>query len=118
MAVQVEPCALTERESLYLCRGGLGRVATVSPDGQPHVVPVVFEFDGRYVYFSGRALARSLKLRHLLSNPRVAFVVDDLVSVSPWYPRGIEIRGFAEVFSERGVPYVRITPVTKVSWGL
>lgn len=118
MTLQVDPCSLSEEESLYLCKGGVGRVATVSRDGQPHVVPVVFEFDGRYIYFSGHELARSLKLRNLRGNPRVAFVVDDLVSISPWRPRGVEIRGFAEAFNERGIPYVRITPVTAVSWGL
>jgi pyridoxamine 5'-phosphate oxidase family protein len=118
MTLEAEPFALSEAESLYLCRGGVGRIATVSRDGQPHAVPVVFEFDGRYVYFSGRMLAKSLKLRNLESNPKVAFVVDDLVSVSPWRPRGVELRGFAEVFRERGLPYVRITPLTAASWGL
>ena len=45
MKVRSEPCLFTEREAVFLCRGGLARVATVSQDGQPHVVPVAFEFD-------------------------------------------------------------------------
>lgn len=108
----------TEREAEFLCRGGLGRLATVSRDGQPHVVPVAYEFDGHFIYFSGRNLSRSLKFRHILDNQKVAFVVDDVVSVSPWRARGLEVRGTAEVLRERGHPYVRITVRSKGSWGL
>ena len=103
---------------MFLCRSDMARVATVSADGQPHVVPVAFEFDGHYLYFSGRELARSLKFRHLVKNNKVAIVVDDVVSISPWYARGIEIRGVAELLTEDGSPYVRITPLAKASWGL
>ena len=35
---------------------------------------------------------RSKKCRDLHDNPHVAFVVDDLVSVDPWRPQGVEIR--------------------------
>ena len=79
-------------------------MATVSPDGQPHVVPVVFEFDGRYIYFSGRQLARSLKFRHLLQNDKVAIVVDDLVSVEPVVATGVEVRGRRGLLGARGHP--------------
>ncbi len=108
----------SEKEASFLCRGGLGRLATASSDGQPHVVPVAYEFDGRFLYFSGRNLANSLKCRHILASPKVAFVVDDVVSVSPWRVRGVEVRGVAELLHERGRPYVRMTPITKASWGL
>jgi pyridoxamine 5'-phosphate oxidase family protein len=108
----------SEEESNYLCQQRLGRIATCTHDGQPHVVPVVYEFDGKYVYFSGWNLEKSLKFRTILSNPRVAFVVDDLVSVTPWRPRGIELKGTAEVFLENGSSYVRITTGSKRSWGL
>ena len=118
MTAELEPCRLTENEALFLCRGGLARVATVSPEGEPHVVPVAFEFDGRYVYFGGWNLAKSLKVRHLLWNKKVAVVVDEVVSTSPWRARGLELRGTAEVLSVDGRPYVRITPTTKASWGL
>ena len=118
MTVQTAPASFTEREALFLCRGGLARVATVSDDGVPHVVPVAFEFDGRFVYFSGRNLERSLKFRHLIRNNKVAIVVDEVVSVSPWSARGVEIRGTAELLSERGRPFVRITPMVLASWGL
>ena len=84
MKTRSEPCLFTEREAVFLCRGGLGRVATASRDGQPHVVPVAFEFDGRFIYFSGRQLVRSLKFQHLLLNDKVAIVVDEVVSGEPW----------------------------------
>jgi pyridoxamine 5'-phosphate oxidase family protein len=118
MKVRSEPCLFTEREAVFLCRGGLARVATVSQDGQPHVVPVAFEFDGRYIYFSGRQLVRSLKFRHLILNDRVAIVIDEIVSTDPWIARGIEVRGVAELLAEGGHPYVRICPLTKASWGI
>ena len=118
MKLQSGLCAFTEREAVFLCHGGLARVATASGDGQPHVVPVAFEFDGRYIYFSGRLLAKSLKFRHLLQNQKVAIVIDDVVSVSPWRARGVEVRGVAELLSVDGRPYVRISPLAKASWGL
>jgi pyridoxamine 5'-phosphate oxidase family protein len=118
MGLQTHEFAFSDREARFLCQGGLGRVATVSPDGQPHVVPVAYEFDGEFLYFSGRNLARSLKYNHISKNQRVAFVVDDVVSFSPWRARGIEIRGVAEILLERGHPYVRITPLSKATWGL
>ncbi len=93
-------------------------MATVSRDGQPHVVPVAFEFDGRYIYFSGRQLARSLKFRHLLLNDKVAIVVDEILSTDPWSARGVEVRGVAELLVADGHPYVKICPLSKASWGL
>src|SRR5713226_2593856 len=109
----------TEKEAEYLADQRLGRIATVSPRNQPHVVPVGFEFDGSYIYFGGWNLERSLKFRNIMRNNKVAFVVDDLVSTRPWRVRGIEIRGFAEkVDCEEGRLCVRITPTRKVSWGL
>ena len=109
----------TEREAEYLAEQRLGRIATVSPKMEPHVVPVGFEFDGSYVYFGGWNLERSLKFRNIMRNRNVAFVVDDLVSVRPWRVRGIEIRGVAErVECEEGRACVRIRPTRKASWGL
>jgi pyridoxamine 5'-phosphate oxidase family protein len=107
MKIRSEPCLFSEREAVFLCHGGLARVATVSQDGQPHVVPV-----------SGRQLVRSLKFRHLLRNDKVAIVVDEVVSMDPWTARGIEVRGVAELLVANGHPYVKICPLSKASWGL
>lgn len=45
-------------------------------------------------------MARSRKFRNVADNGRVAFVVDDLASVNPWRPRGLEIRGHAEAIAD------------------
>ena len=112
------PFKLREEEAKFVCQNRLARLATASADGQPHVVPIAYEFDGEYFYFSGRNLLNSLKCRHVARNKRVALVIDDVISASPWRARGVELRGTAEVLKERGQPYVRITPQSKASWGL
>ena len=108
----------SEKESKYLKEQRLGRIATVSPDTQPHVVPVAFEFDGSHFYFGGWNLEKSLKFRNILQNNKVAFVVDNLVSVDPWRVSGVEIKGIAEINKRDGNEYVKITPLRKSSWGL
>jgi len=109
----------SEVEAEYLAENILGRVATVSESGQPHVVPVAYRFDGAEITFGGRSLSRSLKFRNLMSNSRVAFVVDDVVSTRPWKVRGVEVRGIARPHEAGGDPVVvRITPRAVRSWGL
>jgi len=111
--------SFSEAEAGYLAENFIGRVATVSSAGQPHVVPVGYQFDGSTIAFGGWNLVRSLKYRNLMSNDRVAFVVDDIVSTKPWKVRGVEIRGRAEpVTSKDGVSVVRIIPLNIRSWGL
>ena len=115
MAKEIDPIEFSKEEYEFLKEQRLGRIATVSLSMQPHVVPVAFEFDGIYIYFGGWNLKNSLKFRNILNNNKVAFVVDDLISVTPWKPRGIEIRGLAEIL--RGNDYVKIIPFKKLSWG-
>jgi pyridoxamine 5'-phosphate oxidase family protein len=112
-----EVVSFTDEEVAFLTQSRLARVATASRDGQPHVVPVVYEFDGMAFYFTGWNLDKSLKFRNLLDNKKVAIVVDDLVTVSPWRPRGVEVRGLAELGSEGGKAYVKVCPRVKRSWG-
>jgi len=109
----------TEAQAQYLAENFIGRLATSSASGQPHVVPVGYRFDGTTITFSGRNLTSSLKYRHMMANSKVAFVVDDVVSFRPWKVRGIEVRGRAEpVLSEDDVTMVRIIPLNIRSWGL
>jgi pyridoxamine 5'-phosphate oxidase family protein len=116
-----------ERE--YLLSGvRLGRLATVGADGAPHVVPTGFRFntDLDTIDIGGHDFAKRKKYRDVLGNPKVAFVVDDLASVNPWRPRGIEIRGEAQVLDGGGREIgpgfdqetFRITPRRIISWGL
>jgi pyridoxamine 5'-phosphate oxidase family protein len=91
----------------------------VSQSNQPHVVPVAYRFDGASIYFGGWNLQRSLKYRNLITNSKVAFVVDEIISAKPWRVRGIEVRGEAEPFETDGhVTLVKITPLAIRSWGL
>jgi pyridoxamine 5'-phosphate oxidase family protein len=120
----------TEKEIEYLHGQRLGRLATVGRDGSPHVVPVGFRLDteAATIQIGGHGLSTSKKWRDLLANPRVAFVIDDLVTMNPWTPRGIEVRGRAELNQEGGEElfgpggwdsvWIRIVPERIVSWGI
>lgn len=118
----------TDKELEYLRTQRLGRLATVGSDGSPHVVPVGFRVgpDEDAIEVGGHALRGSKKWRDLEANPSVALVVDDLEQVNPWTPRGIEIRGLAELQEVGGesfgpgwdVAWVRIVPRRIASWGI
>jgi pyridoxamine 5'-phosphate oxidase family protein len=118
----------TPAEIAYLQSQRLGRLATVGAHGQPHVVPVSFRYnpDHDTVDIGGHGFAGRKKFRDVRHNPRVAFVVDDLASVDPWAPRGIEIRGEAEIRDTGGKEIMprfddemfRIRPRRIVSWGI
>ncbi len=118
----------TPAEISYLQSQRLGRIATVGPNGQPHVVPVGFRYnpDKDTLDVGGHRFSQGKKFRDVQSNPQVAIVVDDIVSLSPWTVRGIEIRGEAEILTmggkEIGPGYdaamFRITPKRIVSWGI
>jgi PPOX class F420-dependent enzyme/OxyR family protein len=120
--------AFTPAEINYLQSQPLGRLATVGPDGRPHVVPVGFRYNPELdtVDISGHDFAKRKKFRDVRRNPHVAFVVDDVASVTPWRVRGIEIRGEAEILETGGQsvrPFFdkemfRIRPSRVVSWGL
>ncbi len=111
--------AFTEKEADFLAENFLGRIATASRSGQPHVVPVTYRFDGSGFIFGGWNLTKTLKFRNLSENDKVAFVVDEIVSTRPWKVRGVEVRGSAEPFqSDDDITLVRITPTQVRSWGL
>jgi pyridoxamine 5'-phosphate oxidase family protein len=111
--------SFSEEEIAYLRSQRLARIATVSADGQPDVVPVGFEFDGSHVYVGGIDPARTRKFRNVRAgNTKVALVIDDLVSADPWTPRYLRIYGTAELVERSGqfgpAAYMRITPA--ISW--
>ncbi|MHA1712688.1 MAG: pyridoxamine 5'-phosphate oxidase family protein [Candidatus Ranarchaeia archaeon] len=71
----------------------LARLATASRDAEPHVVTIWFVFQDQSIYFG--TSEGSKKLRNMLENPRVAFVVDDDI----WdKPHSLMIFGRVEVF--------------------
>ncbi len=118
----------TPAEIAYLQSQRLGRIATVGPDGQPHVVPVGFRYNPATdtLDIGGHGFAKRKKYRNVQLNPRVAFVVDDIRSINPWMVRGIEIRGEAEVLKTGGQDIMpsfdaemfRIRPKRIISWGI
>ena len=125
----------TTAEVEYLTSQALGRLATVGKDGRPHVMPVGVFFDPEsetIVIGSAASMVRSKKFRDARANPDVAVVVDDLASVDPWTPRGIEVRGVAEAHVSGGAEvgrrlgagfpfdeaYLRIHPRRVVAWGI
>jgi pyridoxamine 5'-phosphate oxidase family protein len=71
----------------------LGRLATVGPDGTPHVAPVGWSLDeaADVVQISGNDLPSTKKFRDVSRTGRAAIVIDDVLP--PWRPRGVEVRG-------------------------
>ncbi len=118
----------TREEIEYLNSQRLGRLATAGPDCQPHVVPLAFRYNPEHdtIDISGHDFAKRKKWRDVQKNPKVALVVDDLVSTQPWRPRGIEIRGDAEALQSGGKKVnpgfdeemFRIKPRRIFTWGL
>jgi pyridoxamine 5'-phosphate oxidase family protein len=116
----------TQQEVIYLKSQRLARIATVAPDGQPDVAVVGFRFDGERFTVGGRDIRRTLKYKNVVAgNSRVALVIDDLESVSPWVVRGVKVHGTAEIIERTPRPgsyygpfYLVITPDTRWSWGI
>ena len=109
----------TDAEKAYLQGQRLARIATVSSDLQPDVAPVGFKFEEGRFYVGGFDLYRTRKYKNVVQNARVSLVVDDLVAVEPWTPRGIRIYGQADIVpSPEEGDLIRITVDVKWSWGI
>jgi len=64
-----------DRQSRFLAKPRIGRLATVGSDGTPHLVPVWYRFDdGVFLVLTERG---SQKHRNIERDPRVAFCIDD-----------------------------------------
>lgn len=120
----------TDGERGYLDGQPLARLATADATGAPHVVPVGFRLsdDGRAIEVGGHDVTHSKKWSDLEANPKVAIVIDDLEQIDPWTPRGIEVRGTAQLLEDggdgrfgpdvRGQAWIRIIPSRITSWGI
>ncbi len=81
----------------------VARLATVTPDGRPHVVPIVFAVDGDVVYTAvdgkPKSSARLQRLANIEANPRVSILVDHYADdwSQLWWVRA---DGVATVWSE------------------
>ena len=76
-------------------------------------------------FHSTRTVDATKKWRNLQKNPKVALVIDDVVSVRPWKVRGVDIRGDAELLTgphELGPHFseelICVHPRRIHSWGL
>ena len=123
-------------EERFLSENEVGRLATISADGFPHVVPVC------YIYHSGELWVATdygtAKYRNLLSNKSTALVVDAgydsnrgilIQGRAKIYEKGPEFRRIYAVFrkkfnwvranpwKEGEAPFVKITPLHKACWG-
>jgi len=116
----------TPAEIEYLKSQRLGRLATVDPEGNLHVVPLSFRYNAEEdtLDLGGRNIVPSKKYRDAVRHGRAAFVVDDVLP--PWKPRLIEVRGTVQAVAEGGKQInqdfgpdiLRITPTYIVSMGL
>jgi len=120
----------TDAELHYLREQTLARIATVGPDGQPHITPVTFTFNAEEdaIDVGGMFYGGTKKWRDAQGNPNVTLLVDDVRS-NPRRARAIEIRGQAELqetggdkinprFSNFAPEFFRIRPRRIVSWGI
>ncbi|MGH2467100.1 MAG: PPOX class F420-dependent oxidoreductase [Candidatus Limnocylindrales bacterium] len=119
----------TAAELAYLAQGHLGRLATLGPDGSPHVVPVGVFYDAErdVLAVGGRGFATSRKFCDARLDPRVAIVVDDAETTPTGARlRMLEVRGTAEVVAVGGSalragfdePFIRIHATRIVAMGL
>ncbi len=115
----------SEAQLAYLSERRLGRLATIGPDGVPHLVPLGWTYNPALdtIDVGGRDFARTRKFRNVRGNPRVALVVDDVLP--PFRPRCVMIRGHGDALDDAAGadgqptgPIIRITATEVISWGL
>lgn len=114
----------TKEEITYLQENKLGRLATADAECQPHVIPVTYLFneDEDTIDVGGLNFGSGKKWRDVLENPKVAFLVDDVIG-PPRRARAVETRGKAEIHETGGETINPrfpnfASPTRIVSWGI
>ena len=137
---------ISEKVRFRLESARVARLATVDPQGAPHMIPVCFVFDGSVLYSGIDRKPKRTAPRHLarLANievtPKVAFLIDEYDEEWErlWY---VLIRGSAALVTDDAeheqavtrlkakytqyaagmldgdAPVLRITPARITSWG-
>jgi PPOX class probable F420-dependent enzyme len=83
----------------------VARLATVGPDGRPHIVPITFGLEGQILYFAvdfkPKRTTDLKRLRNIATNPAVSVLVDHYESDwgRLWWVR---LDGTARIVKERG----------------
>jgi len=87
-------------EAKYLEQQMVGRLATASKKGTPHLAPICYASNSQKIFIhTGRD---SKKMRNIVENRKVAFATDEYLS---WEKnRGIIVQGVAEIL-EKGRTY-------------
>lgn len=98
----------TVEEISYLREHKLGRLATADAEGQPHAIPVTYSYNEHEdtIDVGGLNFAAGKKWRDAEENPKVAFLVDDVIG-PPRRARAVEIRGDAELHEPAGRRSIR-----------
>jgi pyridoxamine 5'-phosphate oxidase family protein len=120
----------TPEEIEYLKENKLGRLSTADAERQPHMIPVTYFFNEEEdtIDVGGLNFGAGKKWRDVQQNPKVAFLVDDVIG-PPRRARAVEIRGNAELHETGGETinprfpnfapqFIRIRSTRIVSWGL
>jgi PPOX class probable F420-dependent enzyme len=129
--MSLRPLSRSERD--FLSGRKLARVATIDPDGVPHVVPVMYAFAEETLWFSSDPGDR--KARNLRANPVAALVADEpppvksgvtvsgpaiLIEDGEAFERAQDHLAAAGAGGKRRAPgeqvYVRLTPSDVASW--
>lgn len=101
------PIAMTAaEETAFLDSFKTARIATISPDGYPHNVPVGYDHrDGRIYVPSDE---QSQKIANIERNAKICFIVDEGVAGRDVESmKGIMIQGDAGIFGEDEHPEVK-----------
>ncbi|MBI3116094.1 MAG: pyridoxamine 5'-phosphate oxidase family protein [Thaumarchaeota archaeon] len=85
----------------FLRESRVTRIATVTEDGAPYVVPVVYEWDGKQMYLVARK--RAAWVRYIRREPRVCVVTDE----EPLPQRKVIVEGIAEIMDTDWVEIAR-----------
>ena len=136
---------LTEAQISWLKNSPVGRLATADATGAPHVIPVCYAFDDRFIYSvldrkpKNVSLTRLRRVRNIQANPRASLVVDHYED--DWHRLGyLLVSGRAELLVDGNErveavrllrekypqyrlmdvdenPVIKITPDRIVAWG-
>lgn len=102
----------TEGEIAYMEKERLGRLATITKKGDPHVIPVNYMYNAELecIDIIGKEMTKSLKYKNVVGFGRASFVVDDVVSLMPYRTRLLHIRGPAEIIMRKPTDPIPMPP--------
>ena len=136
-----------DREREVLLRNRVARLATAEMTGAPHVIPVCFVYDGRFLYIPLDRKAKNVgpfslkRVKNIMSNPRVSLVVDgyfedwkrlyfvmisgnaEIIRSGEDYRKSLEMLSIKYPqyvkmgLESAGLPVIQIVPEKIVSWG-